>query len=140
MRSAKLSMWNNKWSEVFDFTAGKGSDEVHYTIKNQLQSFFIPSYDRVRTLFDTVNIDRKALGVESTNLIKDLNEDELESLSKEVELETTQDISDDDAYFLKLAPKILIGLLPSRTAQNRARHSDASLLVVGCNSSDAIFD
>lgn len=36
MQAAKLSLWNNKWSEVFDFTAGKGSDDVHFTIKSQL--------------------------------------------------------------------------------------------------------
>lgn len=34
MAAAKLSMWNNKWSEVFDFTAPKEGDATHFTVKN----------------------------------------------------------------------------------------------------------
>jgi hypothetical protein len=34
MQAAKLSLWNNKWSEVFDFTGAKEGDDLHFTVKN----------------------------------------------------------------------------------------------------------
>ena len=80
MQVAKLSFWNNKWSDVFDFTPVKEGDDVHFTVKHQLQEHFIAPFAQIKSLFEKVNQDRKALGVEDTNLIKDLNEEEQKSL------------------------------------------------------------
>ena len=34
MIASKLSMWNNKWTEVFDFTQATDGETVHFTINN----------------------------------------------------------------------------------------------------------
>jgi hypothetical protein len=33
MKAAKLSLWNNKWSDVFDFTPTKEGEAAHFNLK-----------------------------------------------------------------------------------------------------------
>ena len=74
MKQAKLSYWNNKWSDVFDFTPQKEGDDLHYSLKHELITSIVKPFNKVKLLFDKLNEDRKALGAAATNLISELNE------------------------------------------------------------------
>ena len=58
MKLAKLSPWNNKWSEVFDFSAKQ--DEEHFALNNNifLRDEFTPAFETLRTQFDNLNQGR----------------------------------------------------------------------------------
>lgn len=104
MKAAKLSLWNNKWSDVFDFTPTKEGDEAHFNIKPQLLQNFILPLSRIKTLFEKVNEERKSLGCNETYLFKDLNEKETEDLDKfEEELDSEEEKYkfSDSSYFTK---------------------------------------
>jgi len=36
IKAAKTSLWNNAWSEVFDFTPKKDGDDLHWKIAHKL--------------------------------------------------------------------------------------------------------
>lgn len=78
MKDAKISLWNNKWSDVYDFTAQKDSDDIHYSIKNNLVDCYIAPFESMKAMFDKVNKDRE----EPCNDIKELDQEELEELDK----------------------------------------------------------
>jgi hypothetical protein len=41
MRDAKLSVWNNKWTEIFDFTPKKSG--LNYKINKEIVHEFVTS-------------------------------------------------------------------------------------------------
>jgi len=40
MKAAKLSYWNNKWTDIFDFTTNKGG-KANYSLNFGRQSSFV---------------------------------------------------------------------------------------------------
>lgn len=87
-------------------------------------------------MFDAVNQDRKALGANDTNKLGDL-----EDLPTKWEVTKTPDMVDEEnQYFQDLSKKLLYGLLPTKVAKNREKHSDSCLLVVSCDSAKGLFD
>ena len=57
MKNAKLSPWNNKWSDVFDFSAKQ--DEEHFAVNsNYLSEEFVPEFEHLKALHDNLNQKR----------------------------------------------------------------------------------
>ncbi len=57
MKHAKLSPWNNKWSDVFDFSAKQ--DEEHFAVNsNYLSEEFVPEFEHLKALHDNLNQKR----------------------------------------------------------------------------------
>lgn len=55
MKAAKLSPWNNKWSEVFDFSPDSSGKE-HFTVNNAfLTDEFTPRFQALKAAFDNIN-------------------------------------------------------------------------------------
>jgi hypothetical protein len=55
MKAAKLSPWNNKWSEVFDFSPDSSGKE-HFTVNNTLLTEeFTPRFQALKAAFDGIN-------------------------------------------------------------------------------------
>jgi hypothetical protein len=50
MKQAKLSYWNNKWSDVFDFTPQKEGDDVHYSLKHELITSIVKPFKKVKLI------------------------------------------------------------------------------------------
>jgi hypothetical protein len=75
MTEAQLSPWNNKWSDVYDFTPSQTKQE-HFSLEILPQLTFVAPYVELRKIFDRVNEDRKAMSLDSTNLLKDLNDED----------------------------------------------------------------
>jgi hypothetical protein len=63
MKAAKLSVWNNKWYTVFDFT--KRSDATaNFTLKIPLKSDFVMPFERMLKIIKTVS-EKRGIPVES---------------------------------------------------------------------------
>lgn len=54
MKAAKLSIWNNKWYSVFDFTK-RPDATANFTLKIPLKSDFIMPFERMLKIIRTVS-------------------------------------------------------------------------------------
>lgn len=50
MRLSNLSIWNNKWSDVFDFTPIKNSDKLNYSLNTAINPCWSSSLKQVETI------------------------------------------------------------------------------------------
>ena len=51
MKAAKLNYWNNKWSDVFDFTPSRNTN---YAIKNDVLEDFVSPLSQMLKIVDQV--------------------------------------------------------------------------------------
>ena len=75
LNEAQLSPWNNKWSDIYDFTPGQNKEE-HFSLEILPQLTFVAPYAELKQIFDRVNEDRTAMSMDPTNLLKDLNDED----------------------------------------------------------------
>ena len=50
MKAAKLSMWNNKWTDIFDFTPAKGGKTMNHTIHDEINPNFVTNMKQMETI------------------------------------------------------------------------------------------
>jgi hypothetical protein len=67
MKAAKLSPWNNKWNDVYDFTPNQGADskKKNYRIKKDILPSFVTSLEQMLSIFTRIE---KARGVKIESL------------------------------------------------------------------------
>lgn len=53
MKAAKLNYWNNKWSDVFDFTPSRNKNK-NYAIKNEVLEDFVSPLSQMLKIVDQV--------------------------------------------------------------------------------------
>ncbi len=92
MKAAKLSYWNNKWTDIFDFTPNKGGKPNHRLDFSRQLQFVVPLAQMQRI----IQAAEKSLGGEITSLkckklfIKDhteIGEHDLENIQLDFEEE-----------------------------------------------------
>ena len=141
MKEAKLSIWQNKWSEVYDFTPQKDDeDSLHWIISNKLTDNFCPTFSQVQEAFKKMNEERKRLDDSCLDsaALADLNEEE----KKALEIACSSDkypkepVEDLDEYFVDLWRNVLPGMVPSKCAQNREKYSHSTLIFVALESAE----
>ena len=57
MKASKLSVWNNKWNEVFDFTPN--TKAKNYSIYTDIDPKFVTSLQQMQSLVKNVESIRK---------------------------------------------------------------------------------
>lgn len=55
MQAAKLSYWNNKWTDVFDFTPNKSGKEQNFSLNYEPSPFFVSSLRQMQQLIADVS-------------------------------------------------------------------------------------
>jgi hypothetical protein len=81
MLKAKLSVFNNKWTEVFDFTPHRGDGSgLNYSLKSTLYPEFVSPFDKVSELVTKVSQARGAqiMSLKQVTEVDDLDQIELE--------------------------------------------------------------
>ncbi len=112
MKAAKLSIWNNKWYSVFDFTK-RPDATANFTLKIPLKSDFIMPFERMLKIIRTVS-EKRGNPVES---FKQVLEEDIEEVkpdfndSQEPKVEFA-----DSTYFTQRSYALTEGLVPIRTA------------------------
>ena len=145
IKEAKLSIWQNKWSEVYDFTPNKDEEEAkNWSLSNKLTQTFSPSFSAVQAAFKKMNEDRRLLDdtCQESFKLSDLNEEEKNALEGAASPDQypREPSADLDEYFADLWANILPGMVPSKCAQNREKHSNACLILVALENAEDQFD
>ena len=132
-----MSIFNNKWSEVFDFKVyDKDPKKKISNIKlsNKLVPNFVAPFNQVHELMTKAS---KAKGQEltSVNQVKgiDLSQIELEFAEPEVRLEL-------GPYFEPLSVNMLKGVPPTKIGKDRENFGQAAMLVVFVKDLDQMYD
>ena len=75
LKAAKLSLWTNKWTDVYDFTPGFSAEsgKPNYKVSNKIISNFVSQFDEIHSLVKRVS---KKKGNEITNL-EDISENDV---------------------------------------------------------------
>lgn len=72
MQAAKVSYWNNKWHDIYDFTPPKRGDSQHYTLINERKNHFVSS---LKVMQNIVSQIEKKKGYELQTLKEIVAED-----------------------------------------------------------------
>ena len=56
MKQAGMSIWTNKWTDVYDFTPNKKADDgsPNFTISSATKHNFVPSFEEMKKKFDNL--------------------------------------------------------------------------------------
>ena len=85
MKASKLSVWNNKWNEVFDFTPN--AKKKNYSIFTDISPNFVSTLQQMQSIIKNVENTRK---VKIENL-KDIKDEDLDLIQLDFEVEEQVD-------------------------------------------------
>ena len=68
MKAANISIWTNKWSDIYDFTPHKKADDgsPNFTVSSVLKNNFVTSFKEMKMTFDKIS---KEKGVETNSML-----------------------------------------------------------------------
>jgi hypothetical protein len=138
MKQAKLSLWNNKWTEVFDFS--KKESASNFAVRPRLQSDFVTHFSEMQKIMSHLS---QAEGKE-INSLKEVGEEQLKAI-EEIKLdfndgEEQKMTFEDSERFTEHSALMRYGVVPTKTALKRNVFDVACLLIVAHSKFEEIYE
>lgn len=133
---AKLSVFNNKWNDVFDFKIYSSDPNAKNQVKisTKVDTNFVASFAKVHELMTKAG-QLKGEELKSIKQVKgiDLSEIELEFNEPSEQLQL-------GPYFSKLSLNMLKGVPPTKVGKDRDSFAASGLLVVFVDGLEQMYD
>ena len=107
MRSAKISLWTNKWTDIYDFTPEKRADDgtPNYTISTLTKQNFVITFSEMKKMFERASKEKG----EETNDMRDIVNDDDDNLLEDLVYEDAEERKQSNLgdYFNQFASNML---------------------------------
>jgi hypothetical protein len=125
-KKAKLSVFNNKWNDVFDFKIYSSDPKADKQIKfsAKVDPNFVASFDKVYELISKAS-KIKGEALTSIDQVKGIKLDDIE-----LEFGEPEEKLDLGPYFSKNSNKMLKGVPPTKVGKDRDNFTNIAMLVV----------
>lgn len=135
-KKAKLSVFNNKWNDVFDFKIYSSDPNAMNQIKfsAKVDPNFVAGFDKV---YELISKASKVKG-EALTSIDQVEGVELDDI--ELEFGEPEEALELGPYFTKSSSKMLKGVPPTKVGKDRENFKNIAMLVVFVKDLDQMYD